>query len=71
MFIPVKTWYRYAERTALRRFVLGIHGTETQLVGGAVDSDADEIFFDLEDSLGPSENVAARSTLIDILSVHD
>ena len=51
--------------------MLGIPGNETQLVSSAVDSEADEIFLDLEDSLGPGEKVAARSTLIDAVSAHD
>jgi len=55
----------------LRRSLLGIPGNERGLVGGALDSDADEIFLDLEDSLGPGEKVAARSTLIDIVDEHD
>ncbi|MDS0282748.1 HpcH/HpaI aldolase/citrate lyase family protein [Haloarcula onubensis] len=55
----------------LRRSLLGIPGNERPLVGGAVDSEADEIFFDLEDSLGPGEKVAARSTLVDIVADHD
>jgi citrate lyase subunit beta/citryl-CoA lyase len=55
----------------LRRSSLGIPGNERQVVSGAVDSNADEIFLDLEDSLGPGEKVAARSTLVDIVSSHD
>lgn len=55
----------------LRRSLLGIPGNERHLVSGAVDSEADEIFFDLEDSLAPGEKTEARSTLIDIVADHD
>ena len=40
---------------SVRRSVLGIPGNERQLVSGAMESEADEIFFDLEDSLGPGK----------------
>lgn len=58
-------------KISLRRSLLGIPGNERQLVGGAIDSDADEIFLDLEDSLAPGEKVAARSRMIDIVADHD
>ena len=59
------------DKTSLRRSLLGIPGNERQLVSGAIDSNADEIFLDLEDSLAPGEKAAARSTLIDIVANHD
>jgi len=58
-------------KISLRRSLLGIPGNERGLVSGAIDSDADEIFLDLEDSLAPGEKIAARSTLIDIVADHD
>lgn len=57
--------------SSLRRSLLGIPGNERGLVSGALDSAADEIFLDLEDSLGPGEKGAARSALIDIVADHD
>jgi citrate lyase subunit beta/citryl-CoA lyase len=59
------------DKISLRRSLLGIPGNERQLVSGAIDSNADEIFLDLEDSLAPGEKAAARSTLIDIVANHD
>jgi len=56
---------------SLRRSVLGIPGNERQLVSGAMESEADEIFLDLEDSLGPGKKSSARATLIDIVSDHE
>lgn len=53
----------------LRRSQLGIPANESQLVTEALESEADRIFFDLEDSLAPGEKEAARSDLI--ASVHD
>jgi len=58
-------------KISLRRSLLGIPGNERQLVSGAMDSDTDGTFLDLEDSLAPGEKAAARSTLIDIVANHD
>jgi len=52
---------------SLHRSKLGLPANERQLVADAVESDADEIFFDLEDSLAPGEKPDARSTLIDVV----
>jgi citrate lyase subunit beta/citryl-CoA lyase len=52
---------------SVRRSHLGLPGNERQLAADAMESGADEIFFDLEDSLAPGEKVSARSTLIDIV----
>ena len=60
-----------SDTLSLRRSMLGIPGNKRQLVSGALDSEADEIFLDLEDSLGPGEKAPARSTLIDIVTDHD
>lgn len=56
---------------ALRRSQLGIPGNESQLVAEAIESEADEIFFDLEDSLAPGEKDPARSELIAAIKDHD
>jgi len=60
-----------SSKTSLRRSLLGIPGNERGLVSGAIASDADEVFLDLEDSLGPGEKVTARSALIDIVADRD
>ena len=59
------------QKNALRRSALGIPGNELQLVDEAIESNADEIFIDLEDSLAPSEKNAARKELISTIENHD
>ena len=54
----------------LRRSQLGIPGNESRLVAEAMESAADEVFLDLEDSLAPGEKQSARSDLIDIVESH-
>jgi len=56
---------------SLRRSQLGIPANESQLVAEAIESEADRIFFDLEDSLAPGEKTAARSELIAAVNDHD
>ena len=56
---------------SLRRSQLGIPANESQLVAEAVESEADKIFFDLEDSLAPGEKDAARAELIAAVTDHD
>jgi len=58
-------------KNVLRRSQLGIPGNESQLVGEAIESAVDEVFIDLEDSLGPSEKTAARAALIETVRAHD
>lgn len=60
-----------SQADVLRRSLLGIPGNESQLVDEAIKSDADEVFIDLEDSLGPSEKIAARKELISTIREHD
>ena len=59
------------QQTSLRRSQLGIPGNEDQLVSDAIDSGADELFFDLEDSLAPSEKEHARAALVDTILSED
>jgi citrate lyase subunit beta/citryl-CoA lyase len=56
---------------SLLRSKLALPANERRLVSDAVESDADGIFFDLEDSLAPGEKQAARSTLIDIVNENE
>ena len=60
-----------SQTNVLRRSQLGIPGNESQLVDEAIESDADEVFIDLEDSLAPSEKNAARKELIRTIEEHD
>lgn len=55
----------------LRRSILAIPATSRQQVAEAADSDADEVFFDLEDSLAASEKSTARTNLIEAVRDHD
>lgn len=55
----------------LRRSILAIPATGQQLVAKAANSDADEVFFDFEDSLAPSEKTTARGDLITAIQRHD
>jgi len=56
---------------AIRRSLLGIPGNELQIINEAIESDTDEIFIDLEDSLAPGEKNAARLELIDTVKEHN
>lgn len=56
---------------ALRRSQLGIPGNERSLVADAMDSQPDEVFLDLEDSLAPGEKDAARATLVETVEAFD
>lgn len=56
---------------ALKRSLLAIPANERGLSAEAADSDADEVVFDLEDSLAPGEKPAARAALVDAVRDHD
>jgi len=55
----------------LRRSILAIPATSREQVAEAADSDADEVLFDLEDSLAASEKSTARINLIEAVRDHD
>lgn len=59
------------QKNVLRRSHLGIPGNELQLVDEALESNADQIFIDLEDSLAANEKNAARQELISTIEKHD
>lgn len=59
------------DNNPLRRSQLGIPGNEPSLMDDGMDSGADEIFLDLEDSLAPGEKVAARAELQEIVRDHE
>jgi len=54
-----------------RRSILAIPATSREQVAEAADSDADEVLFDLEDSLAASEKSTARINLIEAVRDHD
>lgn len=51
----------------LRRTELAVPGSSTKMMGKAADSSADEVFLDLEDSVGPSEKESARAKVVQAL----
>ena len=55
----------------LRRSIRAIPATSRQQVAAAATSEADEVFFDLEDSLAPSEKPTARAELVDAIRDHE
>jgi len=55
----------------LRRSLLAIPASSRQQIAEAATSDADEVFFDLEDSLAPSEKPAARAELVAAIRDHE
>jgi citrate lyase subunit beta/citryl-CoA lyase len=55
----------------LRRSLLGIPANEEELIADAVGSAADEVFFDLEDSLPPAEKDTARLAAIEATRKHE
>lgn len=55
----------------LRRSILAIPASSRQQIADAASSDADEVFFDLEDSLAPNEKPAARTNLVDAIQDHE
>ena len=50
-----------------RRSCLAVPGNQTRFHAKADQSSADEVFFDLEDAVAPSEKVKARALIIDAL----
>ncbi len=60
-----------SNKTPLRRSQLGIPGNESRLIREAMESPADEIFLDLEDSVAPGEKRSARSELIDTIETQE
>lgn len=55
----------------LRRTQLAIPASDTEMMHSAANSDADEVFLDLEDSVAPNEKVAARGPLVQALREED
>jgi citrate lyase subunit beta/citryl-CoA lyase len=57
--------------TTLRRTQLAVPASDPKMMANAAESDADEVFLDLEDSVAPTAKVDARETLIEAARDHD
>jgi len=57
--------------TTLRRTQLAVPASDPKMMATAAESDADEVFLDLEDSVAPNAKVEARETLIEAAREHD
>jgi citrate lyase subunit beta/citryl-CoA lyase len=57
--------------TTLRRTQLAVPASDPKMMSTAAESDADEVFLDLEDSVAPDAKVEARETLIEAAREHD
>jgi citrate lyase subunit beta/citryl-CoA lyase len=55
----------------LRRTQLATPASDPDFMESAADSDADEVFLDLEDSVAPAEKAAAREPLVEAVEAHD
>lgn len=55
----------------LRRTQLATPASDSNMMAKAAESDADEVFLDLEDSVAPNEKPAAREPLIEAAQDHD
>jgi len=57
--------------TTLRRTQLAVPASDSKMMAKAAESDADEVFLDLEDSVAPNAKIEAREPLIDAVRDHD
>ncbi|MFB6196066.1 MAG: CoA ester lyase [Haloplanus sp.] len=57
--------------TELRRTQLAVPASDPELMASAADSDADEVFLDLEDAVAPNAKVDARESLVEAVRDHD
>jgi citrate lyase beta subunit len=55
----------------LRRTQLAVPASDPKMMATAAESDADEVFLDLEDSVAPNAKVEAREPLIEAAREHD
>jgi len=55
----------------LRRTQLAVPASDPKMIANAAESDADEVFLDLEDSVAPNAKVEAREPLIEAAREHD
>ena len=59
---------RNDDMTRLRRSVLAVPGNRADMIEKAAATEADEVFLDLEDAVGPDEKGDARSTVVGALA---
>ncbi|MGI8874582.1 MAG: HpcH/HpaI aldolase/citrate lyase family protein [Egibacteraceae bacterium] len=57
--------------TRLRRSCLAVPGSDPRMMAKAADSEADQIFLDLEDAVAPDEKKGARAKVVDALNSND
>jgi citrate lyase subunit beta/citryl-CoA lyase len=57
--------------TELRRTQLAVPASDEKMMANAAESDADEVFLDLEDSVAPNAKAEARAPLIEAAREHD
>ena len=55
----------------LRRSCLAVPGSNPKMMARAADSDADQIFLDLEDAVAPNEKKGARAQIVEALNTND
>ena len=60
--------YYNPKRTRLQRSELAVPGSSPQMFEKAINSDADYIFFDLEDAVSPNDKISARKNIISTLN---
>ncbi len=58
-------------QTRLQRSTLAVPGSQPQMFGKALESDADTVFLDLEDAVAPADKEQARLNVIASLLEHD
>lgn len=68
---PFHSVGRRERPTRLRRSCLAVPGSDEKMMGRAMDSGADQIFLDLEDSVAPNEKKGARKKVVEALNTHD
>ena len=57
--------------TELRRTQLAVPASDEKMMANAAESDADEVFLDLEDSVAPNAKAEAREPLVQAANEHD
>lgn len=68
---PFRSVGRRERPTRLRRSCLAVPGSDVKMMSRAMDSGADQIFLDLEDSVAPNEKKGARRKVLEALNTHD
>lgn len=57
--------------TRLRRSCLAVPGSDPKMMARAADSDADQVFLDLEDAVAPNAKEGAREKIVEALNTND